>query len=125
MDEDEEIKCSACEKTVLWVTKCCRIYSCYNPVCSKCKYCDKHNTLKQLKEQLYHHLKHKFCQGMLSLNNKLLLDYCGLYVNEKNSLENSIRSMEAEIENGLKILQKVHKKKLPDDISRMITSYLY
>jgi len=125
MDEDEEIKCSGCNEKMFWVTKSCYIYSCYNTVCSKCTFCNDHNTLNQLKEQLNRHLKQKFCQRMDSLNNKLLLDYCGLYVNDKNSLENSIRSMENEIKNGFKLMQQVHNKRLPDDISRMITSYLY
>ena len=107
------------------MTKLCCIHSCYNPVCSKCKYCDKHCLLKQLNAHLDHHLKYKFCEGKFSLNNKFLLDYCGMYANEKNSLENGIQYMESNIANGFKLMQHVHGKQLPDDVSRLIVSFLY
>jgi len=125
MSENEEDICSACNKTISWVTKSCRIYSCYNPVCSNCTYCDKHCTLKQLKEHLNHHIEHRYVEGYFSLNNKILLEYCGIYINEKNSLETGIQFMESNIANGFKILQQVHNKRLPDDVSRLITRYLY
>ena len=48
-----------------------------------------------------------------------------MYANEKNSLENEIVKMETNIENGFKIMQHVHGKRLPDDVSRLITSFLY
>ena len=124
MDDDEDI-CSACNEKIFWMTKSCCIYSCYNPVRSKCKHCDKHCSLKQFKEHLDHHLKYKFCERRFLLKNKFLLDYCGMYANEKNSLENEIVKMETNIENGFKIMQLVHDKRLPDDVSRLITSFLY
>ena len=122
--EEEDI-CTACNEKIFWLTKSCCIYSCYNPVCSKCRYCDKHYSLKQLKEHLNHILKYKFCEGRFSFNNKLLLDYGGLYTNDKNSLENEIHNMEANIANGFKLMQQVHGKRLPDDVSKLITSFLY
>ena len=94
-------------------------------MCSKCKYCDNHCTLKQLKEQLDHHMKYKFSEGKFSLNNTLIFDYCGMYANEKNSLENGIIHMKSNIEHGFKLMQQVHGKRLPDDVSRLITSFLY
>lgn len=125
MSEDDEEICSACNKTILWMTKSCGIYSCYNPVCSSCRYCDKHCTLKQLREHLNHVLEHRYVEGEFSLNNTLLLDYCGMYINEKNSLEHAIETMESNIANGFATMQQVHNKQLPDDVSRLITSFLY
>ena len=124
MDEnDDEAICSACNEKIFWMTKSCCIYSCYNPVCSKCKYCDKPCSLKQLKVHLDYHLKYKFYEGEFLLNTKFVLDYCGMYANEKNSLENGMKHMKSNIENRFKIMQQVHGKRLPDEVSSLITNF--
>lgn len=125
MSEDEKEFCSACMKEIFWITNTCLIYSCYNPVCSKCKYCDQHYTLKQLKEHLDRVVNCRYSEGDFLLNNKLLYYYCGLYENEKRTLENAIIQMQSIIDNGFKALQQVHGKRIPDDVSRLITSFLY
>lgn len=121
-NEDDEEVCSACNKNISWLTKSCLIYSCYNPVCSKCKCCKDHSTLLQLKNRLsdLEEWWEKYNRGK-----EYIIDHCGLYVNEKSCLVNMIISMEIEIANWFKILQQVHNKRLPDDVSKLITSYLY
>ena len=47
-DDDDEVLCSVCNKKVFWVTKPCCIYSCYNHVCSKCRYCEEHCSLRKI-----------------------------------------------------------------------------
>ena len=82
-------------------------------------------SLKQLNAHLDYHLQCKFSEAVFLLNTQFVLDYCDMYANEKNSLENGIQHMRSNIENGFKLMQQVHGKRLPDDVSKLITSFLY
>lgn len=119
MNEDEEEYCSGCGKKIFMCTKLCYIYSCYSYVCDRCRYCKEHGTLSVLKEEMVivsnDHEKYKDIV-------ECFIDFYKIVI---WTLDESITSMESEIENGFKILQQVHNRQLPDDISRMITSYLY
>ena len=112
--EEEDI-CTACNEKIFWLTKTCCIYSCYNFVCSKCRYCHEHYSLKQLRVRLKHH---RDC-GISNIG------FFEFYINDKNSLENEIHNMEANIANRFKLMQQVYGKRLPDDVSKLITSFLY
>ena len=119
---EEEVICTACNEKIFWLTKSCCIYSCYNPVCSKCRYCKEHYSLKQLKERLDGLV---FWWDRYNHKNENCIEFCCLSRNEKNSLENEIHKMEANIANGFKLMQQLHGKRLPDDVSKLITSFLY
>ena len=119
-DYDEEDVCSACNEKIFWLTKSCCIYSCYNFVCSKCRYCEEHYSLKQLRIQLAN-----LVEWWKNYSKDFEIIGYGLYTNDKNSLENEIHKMEASIANGFKLMQQVHGKRLPDDVSKLITSFLY
>ena len=122
MEDNEEVLCSACNETIFWVTESCCIYSCYNPVCSKCKYCEEHYSLNKLRSKLVSYIE------WWENYNKSMVDtitYSSLYMNEKKSLENGIIHMKSNIEHGFKLMQQVHGKRLPDDVSRLITCFLY
>ena len=122
MEDDDEVLCSACNEKIFWVTKSCCIYSCYHDVCSKCKYCEEHYSLNQLRSKLVSYVEwwENFNKNMIHV-----ISYSGLFMNEKISIENGIKHMESNIANGFKLLQQVHGKRLPDDVSRLVTSFLY
>ena len=120
-DDDDEVLCSACNEKIFWVTKSSCIYLCHNHVCSKCRYCKEHCSLNQLRSKLVS------CIEWWEKYNKSMADptYSGLFMIEKISIENRIHHMELNNANGFKLMQQVHGKQLPDDVSRLITSILY
>ena len=120
MEDDDGILCSACNQKIFWGTKSCCIYSCYNHVCSKCRYCEEHYSLNQLQSQLVSYIE------WWEKDNKSMVDtitYSGFLMNDKISIENGIQYMELNNAKGFKLMQQVHGKRLPD--SRLITSFLY
>ena len=116
-DDDDEVLCSACNKKVFWVTKSCCIYSCYNHVCSKCRYCEEHCSLRKIDfiiNDIREYSSTEYDSKIIKFMKREII-----------SLEDAHKHMESNIENGFRAMQQVHGKRLPYDVSRLITSFLY
>ena len=83
MEDDDDI-CCACNDEIFWMTKSCCMYSCYNHVCSKCRYCEEHYSLNHLRSTLV-----SFIEWWENYNESMVdtITYSGFFMNDKIIIE--------------------------------------
>jgi len=113
--------CHGCRKGLSDQYFNCSVSMCCTMLCKNCRYCDEHDTLKKLRLEL------KYIKSVCEIYREggdLSSNYC-FCMARQTGFENEIAFMETNISSGFKTMQKVHGKKIPDDVSRLITSFLY
>ena len=101
---------------------CCNITSCYLNICPECQYCKHHSSLHNVKDFIYVLELELENDGIRVMQRHFLL--CQLESFKKCKID-----METEMNDKYKVLQKIEwnssRSYLPNDISKLIVSYLY